>query len=71
MYLSLVETTKVEEDEVHHDYSNSWTMLVFVISRQLYFTKSNSFVDILPKFGTESFMQDPHPICKPLRQFVR
>ena len=71
MYLSLVETTKVEEDEVHQDYSNSWKKLVFAISRQLCFTKSNSYVDILPKFRTEIFMEDPHRICKPLRQFVR
>jgi len=35
MYLSLVETTKVEEEDEVYDCSTSWTMVVFVISRML------------------------------------
>jgi len=73
MFFSLVETIKVEEDEVHYTKTALffWTKWVFTIFRLLYFTKSNIYVVTPPKFGTEISIQYSHPTCKLRRQFVR
>jgi len=72
-FFSLVETIKVEEDEVYCTKTalSLGRSRFFTISRLLYFTKSNIYVGTPPKFGTEISIQDPHPTCELRRQFAR
>jgi len=71
MYLNLVDTTKIEEeDQVYGTkiiLSFQQRQFLRFLESQILLGVLNTYLAVLRPAQTELSIQDPHPTCKPLR----